>query len=66
MISKDLLQILACPACKSPVMEAGDFLFCTNADCRRRYTVKEGIPVMMVDEADVLELHEFSTVVRPS
>jgi len=55
-ISKDLLEILACPKCKgvlrlvekSPVSE-GQGLVCDR--CRLLYPVREGIPVMLIDEA---------------
>jgi len=51
MIDKELLEILACPACKSPVRLDGDWIVCTAASCGLRYPVREGIPVMLVDEA---------------
>jgi len=31
------------------VREEGDFLVCT--ECRRRFPVRDGIPVMLLDEA---------------
>ena len=50
-ISKELLEILACPKCKGDVYlnEAGDGLIC-NA-CKLLYAIKDGIPVMLIDEA---------------
>ena len=53
MINKELLEILACPACKTKVSLDGDKLVCDS--CRRRYPVKDGIPVMLVEEAEVPE-----------
>lgn len=49
-IDPQLLELLACPACKTPVREDGDRLVC--AQCGRRYPVRDGIPVMLVDEAE--------------
>ena len=49
MIDKHLLDILACPACKTPVKEEGERLVCVT--CGRRYPVKDGIPVMLLEEA---------------
>jgi uncharacterized protein YbaR (Trm112 family) len=49
MIDKELLDILACPVCKSDVTESGDFIVCS--ECGRQYPVKDGIPVMLADEA---------------
>ena len=50
MIDKELLEILACPLCKTSVREEGDRLICTA--CGRRYPVREGIPVMLIEEAE--------------
>ncbi len=52
MISPELLEILACPKCKQKVelTEDGKFLVCA-AD-RLRYPIVDGIPVMLVDEAE--------------
>ena len=52
MIDKELLEILACPACKAPVREEGERLVCTGPGCGLRYPVKDGIPVMLVEEAE--------------
>ena len=55
MISKDLLDILACPKCKGPVelTEEGDGLVCKT--CRLMYEIREDIPVMLIDEAKKLK-----------
>ena len=52
-ISQDLLEILACPACKAKVelKEDGSGLKC--AECGRVYPIRDDIPVMLVDEATV-------------
>jgi uncharacterized protein YbaR (Trm112 family) len=50
MVSAELLKILACPVDKAPVELKGDRLVCTS--CGRQYPIRDGIPVMLVDEAD--------------
>ncbi|MER5973096.1 MULTISPECIES: Trm112 family protein [unclassified Streptomyces] len=55
-----LLEILACPACHAPLRDdtsaadtgtdAGE-LVCTGAGCGLAYPVRDGIPVLLVDEA---------------
>jgi hypothetical protein len=50
MINKELLDILACPACKGKVKLEGNEIVCTQ--CKRRYPVKDGIPVMLQEEAE--------------
>lgn len=50
MIDQELLDILACPLCKTAVRLEGDRLICTQ--CSRRYPIRDGIPVMLIDEAE--------------
>ena len=51
-ISKDLLDILACPKCKGDIhlTPSGDGLVCEG--CRLMYPIKDDIPVMLIDEAE--------------
>jgi uncharacterized protein YbaR (Trm112 family) len=51
MIDKELLDILACPLCKTEVRLEGDRIVC--ARCGRRYPIRNDIPVMLVEEAEV-------------
>ena len=50
MIDAKLLEILACPACKTEVRLEGDRLVCVQ--CGRRYPIRDGIPVMLIEEAE--------------
>ena len=54
MVSQDLLEILVCPACKTKVTLEGDaangWLDC--ASCGRRYPIRDGVPVMLIEEGD--------------
>jgi uncharacterized protein YbaR (Trm112 family) len=53
MVSKELLDILVCPACKTKVELAKDFwLVCQNENCRRKYPIRDDIPVMLIEEGD--------------
>jgi len=51
-INKELLEILACPKCKGDIKmnEAEDGLTCDA--CKLLYRIKDGIPVMLIDEAE--------------
>ena len=51
MIAKKLSDILACPICKSDVRLEEDRIVCIK--CGRRYPVKDGIPVMLIDESEL-------------
>ncbi|MDR4503668.1 MAG: Trm112 family protein [Candidatus Scalindua sp.] len=53
MIDKKLLEILACPLCKTDVKLEEDKLICTN--CGRRYPIRDDIPIMLIDEAELPE-----------
>jgi len=53
-----LLEILVCPLCKSPLIyrKAEQELIC-KAD-KLAYAIKDGIPVMLADEARKLSTEE--------
>ena len=51
MIDQKLLEILACPVCKTDVKLDGERLVCVQ--CGRRYPIREGIPVMLIEEAEL-------------
>ena len=48
-VDPELLAILACPLDKQPVTREGNYLVCQ--ECRRHYPIRDGIPVMLIDEA---------------
>ncbi|HLI28663.1 MAG TPA: Trm112 family protein [Chloroflexota bacterium] len=50
MIDQELLRILACPACGAPLDQQGAWLCCRG--CGRRYPIRDGIPVLLLDEAE--------------
>ena len=54
-ISKELLDILACPKCKGDIYinEKGDGLICEK--CKLLYEIKDDIPIMLIDEARQLD-----------
>jgi uncharacterized protein YbaR (Trm112 family) len=50
VLDEELLRILACPVCIAPLAETGEQLVC--ARCGRRYPIRNGIPILLVDEAE--------------
>jgi uncharacterized protein YbaR (Trm112 family) len=48
-VDPELLAILACPLDKAPVKREGNYLVCET--CQRHYPIRDGIPVMLIDEA---------------
>jgi uncharacterized protein YbaR (Trm112 family) len=59
MLSKDLLELLACPKCKGeleyrpPAEGQAEVLICHA--CKLVYEVVEGIPNMLIEEAKPLQ-----------
>lgn len=53
VVAKELLDILVCPLCKTPVKPTADQQGLKCSTCRRVYPVRDDIPVMLVDEARV-------------
>ena len=52
-LSQDLLEILACPMCKTRVELKPDGSGLKCVQCRRVYPVRDDIPVMLIDEATI-------------
>ena len=52
-IHPDLLEILACPVCKTPVEVVKDGAGLRCGQCRRVYPVRDDIPIMLPEEAAV-------------
>ena len=50
MVDKKLLEILACPACKSDVRLEENKIVCMK--CGLKFPIKDGIPVMLIEEAE--------------
>jgi hypothetical protein len=55
LIDKELLNILACPACKGGIEydQENQKLICQK--CGRKYPIRDDIPVMLIDEAELPE-----------
>lgn len=52
-IDPQLLEILVCPLTRSPLRQEGDHLVGTIGGLR--YPIRDGIPVLLVDEAELPE-----------
>jgi uncharacterized protein YbaR (Trm112 family) len=50
-----LLEILACPEDKGPLYYFADEDALYNPRLHRRYHVRDGIPVMLIDEAEAVD-----------
>jgi uncharacterized protein YbaR (Trm112 family) len=54
-LNPKLLEVLACPEDKGPLFyfEDEDALF--NPRLKRRYAIKDDIPIMLIDEAETVD-----------
>jgi uncharacterized protein YbaR (Trm112 family) len=55
-VPRELLEILVCPKCRGELeyREAEATLTCRS--CRLAYPVRDGIPIMLIDEAKTVSL----------
>lgn len=49
-MDRELLKILACPACKANVELREEKIVCVK--CGRKYPIRNDIPIMLVEEAE--------------
>jgi uncharacterized protein YbaR (Trm112 family) len=62
-LDPQLLDILACPEDKGPLLyfESEDCLY--NPRLKRKYTIKDDIPIMLIDEAEAVDDAEHERLV---
>ena len=65
-IDKEFLDILVCPKTKAPLIQSGDWLYSTDSESRLRYPIRDGIPIMLIEEAETVEVDEFQKTVGES
>ena len=68
-IDDDLLEILACPESRAPLVafddDEGSWLVSTDAATRRRYRISEdGIPILLIDESEVLADDRWNEIMK--
>ena len=54
VLDPKLVEILACPEDKGPLLYFADEDSLYNPRLRRRYAIRDGIPVMLIDEAETV------------
>jgi uncharacterized protein YbaR (Trm112 family) len=59
-----LLEILACPEDKGPLYYLDDEQFLYNPRLKRRYDVRDDIPIMLIDEATTVDDNEHTRIMR--
>lgn len=61
-LDKTLLDVLVCPETHAPLVQLGDWLYSRDATSRRRYPVRDGIPIMLIDESEIVSEEEHRRV----
>ncbi len=54
-VSKELLEVLACPACRERIELIKNDTALKCVGCKRVYPIRDDIPVMLIDEAMIEE-----------
>ncbi len=54
MLKPELLEILACPACKGSLLPLPDHSALDCPACKLRFRVEDDIPIMLLEEAEPL------------
>ena len=62
-LDAQLLEILACPEDKGPLLYFEDESSLYNPRLHRRYAIREGIPIMLIDEAESVDDAEHDRLV---
>ncbi len=60
-IDEELLRIMECPVARVPLVQLGDWLYSTDPETRHKYPIRDGIPIMLIEEAQVADPEEFGT-----
>ncbi len=63
-IDPQLLSIMVCPVSHAPLREVDDWLISTDPDTRRRYPVRDGIPVMLVEESEEMSREDWEAALN--
>lgn len=59
-----LRDILVCPQSKAALVREGESLVSVDPESRLKYEIREGIPIMLVDEAVALTPEEWGEIMR--
>jgi len=63
-IDKELLDILVCPLSTAPLVLDGETLVSTDKKTRRRYKIEDGIPNMLIEEAEELDVAAWEEIMK--
>lgn len=64
MVSQDLLDILCCPESKANLVLEEGMLVSTDRKTRRRYRIEDDIPIMLIEESEVLDESTWESIMK--
>jgi hypothetical protein len=62
-IHSDLLSLLVCPMTHAPLVEHEGWLYSTDSGTRLKYPIRDGIPILLVEEGQDAGPDEFERIV---
>jgi len=62
-LNPKLLEVLACPEDKGPLLYFEDEQSLYNPRLQRRYSIKDDIPIMLIDEAETVDASEHDRLI---
>ena len=62
-VDERLLARRVCRIAHAPLVQVDDVLYSTDAKTRRKCPIGDGIPIMLIDESQVVDEDEFQRVV---
>jgi uncharacterized protein YbaR (Trm112 family) len=65
-LDPQLVEILACPEDKGPLLYFADEQALYNPRLKRRYAIRDDIPIMLIDEAETVSDAEHERLVAKS
>ena len=62
-VAQELLDILVCPQTRASVVLHDGWLYSTDPKTRRKYPIRDGIPIMLIDDSEEATEDEFARIV---
>lgn len=63
-LKKEYLDILVCPLSRKELVLDGDTLVSTDPETRRRYSIQDDIPNLLIEESEELSLEEWTEIMK--
>ncbi len=63
-LDPDLMAILVCPESHARLVQVGDWLYSTDPKYPRRYPIRDGIPIMLIEDSELVDPQEFERAMK--